>query len=63
MMTQAQARNREAARIMVEDAIAAIPPSEIPTVIARALLKAHSPDLVEAMADVIGRNAHIAGRG
>lgn len=54
---------REEARIVIEDAIALLPMSEIPKAIARALLKGHSPEVVEAMANEIGRHAHIAGRG
>jgi hypothetical protein len=61
-LTAAQARNREAARIMAEDAIAGLPMSDLPAVLARALLKAHAPDLVEAIANEIGRHAHMAGR-
>lgn len=54
--------NLEEARIVIEDAIALLSMTEKAKTIARALLKAHDPETVEAMANEIGRHAHMAGR-
>ena len=61
--TRAQTSRLKDARIVIEDAIALMPVSDIPRIIAFALLKANDPEIVEAMANEIGRYAGHAARG
>ncbi len=60
--TQAQKRAAEIARVAIEDFIASIPAHEVGHVLAAALVEAHGPVLAEHVANVIGRQAHMAGR-
>ena len=63
MKTDAQINRTEECRIVIEDALAILPVSEWPSVIARAMLKVQTPDVVASNADIIGQMAHHARRG
>lgn len=62
MLTQAQQDQNIKARFAVRDAIKHIPVSELPELLAKAMLAHYKPEVVQAIGDNISRHAHYAGR-
>jgi hypothetical protein len=62
MIAPTSARGVRAAEIAIEDFIAVIPVTGIADLLASALVEAYGPTLAEHIANVIGRQAHMAAR-
>lgn len=62
MLTQAQQTQKMQARFTIRDAVRDIAITDLAPIIAEALLVHHKPEVVEWVGNIIGREAHMAGR-